>query len=1362
MQVLQTVAEITEAALARGDAPLIWGIDLSTALQHLGAPIPSIELGQWLLTNAFKPPPTVPSSAVWLYLKYSMATYLVFPMHVLALLTSKVIPVRTQQPYMYNAFLELASTYTFSVASSNILYSSERIIEAVDEVLSISKSIGVSVKEVGAICVHFLFLLVYKLAHATVEDLGSSICPSEMQKEENGNSTHVSHGQDSAVVVIEDDKEPTREKPTKERNTIRAVELLAKIMLNKKSASLLRLARGNRPEGWSLFAQCLQSLEDFLHDTSLKVPKAADAFGHLAKALQQGLYHEWQPNQVPVVKVLLDTGTCTWGSSNAWGNGPAAAWLPFDIFMENAMENRRVPATSTAQALTDLMKSLQAIQSATWHDLFLGLWTAALRLVDREREHIEGPRHHVESRLAMLLSIVPLASAAAIEEEESFLQHSTETLESSGKNGNSKEKKFTGVRRKAFLSSLQVISQFDGLLCPPQFAVTAANQAAATATAFIATSENGIFEGPSLNAGDIRHLIVEVCIARGLLDASEYWCRSLLGVPSAISQSPVSQSSPWLTFMEGAPLSGPLKTALLSTAAGSLAELEKVYLTAINGPEEERAAAASILCGASLIRGWHVQEHSVRLAVKLLSPPSVSADGHGGSTHLIDFAPMLLAALGALTSDDAVNVLSLHGMIPDLAASLLPICEIFGSLSPSIPLTSNSGEEASVHMLFSLAFLLLLRLWKFHRPPVESRLLGGQSPFCADLSLDYLLQLRNTHMRSSVKSSNGSSKNSAETPTKTGGDFLKSSSSLKNFVQASTKSQQPVYLDFFPKLRGWYTQNEACIASTLAGVVHGSPVHQTADKLLNTMFKKLSRTGTASVQAGVSNTSLNSIASSAGEDAAGRPLLPAWDIIEAIPFVLDAVLTACAYGKLSSRDLTTGLRDLVDYFPASIATIVSYFTAEITRGLWKAASMNGNDWPSPASNLLSVEGEIKDILANSGVFVPSFHTGGGNAPATLPLPLAALVSLTITFKVDKVSEMCLAVAGPALGSAAAGCPWPSMPIIAALWAQKVKRWHDFIVFSSTRALFKQDKNAVRQLVRRCFSVTLGSSSSSISKLIGKGGVGPLLGHGNWSYSTPGCPLPVAPGILYLRMHPELHDIMFLTDEILLQVTAAAKNCAVNQIPAVNGNSLPHFRSRSSQTSFSTCMEQVLQASSLGASLLVISGGSTLIQSLYQESLPAWFLSSGAYKSTKDAQSKPVHGTVLEGHVVAHFSLLAATLAWGVPSLKSQQSPVLSEVNGASLNSQRCHILGSHMEFLASALDGKIILGCEHTTWKAYVIAFLALLVSCIPGWISDVRTDILKRLAKGLRFWHEHELAVLLLEQGGSAAMGTAAEILLR
>lgn len=47
--------------------------------------------------------------------------------------------------------------------------------------------------------------------------------------------------------------------------------------------------------------------------------------------------------------------------------------------------------------------------------------------------------------------------------------------------------------------------------------------------------------------------------------------------------------------------------SLKGMLAHSLAELEKVFQTAISGPEEERAAAASILCGASLTRSWNVQ-----------------------------------------------------------------------------------------------------------------------------------------------------------------------------------------------------------------------------------------------------------------------------------------------------------------------------------------------------------------------------------------------------------------------------------------------------------------------------------------------------------------------------------------------------------------------------------------------------------------------------------------------------------------------------------------------------------------------------------------------------------------------------------
>ena len=71
----------------------------------------------------------------------------------------------------------------------------------------------------------------------------------------------------------------------------------------------------------------------------------------------------------------------------------------------------------------------------------------------------------------------------------------------------------------------------------------------------------------------------------------------------------------------------------------------------------------------------------------------------------------------------------------------------------------------------------------------------------------------------------------------------------------------------------------------------------------------------------------------------------------------------------------SGLKDLADYLPATLATMVSYFSAEVTRGIWKPAFMNGTDWPSPAANLSIVEQQIKKILAATGVDVPSLAVG---------------------------------------------------------------------------------------------------------------------------------------------------------------------------------------------------------------------------------------------------------------------------------------------------------------------------------------------------------------------------------------------------
>lgn len=73
--------------------------------------------------------------------------------------------------------------------------------------------------------------------------------------------------------------------------------------------------------------------------------------------------------------------------------------------------------------------------------------------------------------------------------------------------------------------------------------------------------------------------------------------------------------------------------------------------------------------------------------------------------------------------------------------------------------------------------------------------------------------------------------------------------------------------------------------------------------------------------------------------------------------------------------LTLGLKELADYLPASLASIISYFSAEVTRGVWKPAFMNGTDWPSPAANLSMVEEQIKNIVAATGVDVPSLVAG---------------------------------------------------------------------------------------------------------------------------------------------------------------------------------------------------------------------------------------------------------------------------------------------------------------------------------------------------------------------------------------------------
>ena len=91
------------------------------------------------------------------------------------------------------------------------------------------------------------------------------------------------------------------------------------------------------------------------------------------------------------------------------------------------------------------------------------------------------------------------------------------------------------------------------------------------------------------------------------------------------------------------------------------------------------------------------------------------------------------------------------------------------------------------------------------------------------------------------------------------------------------------------------------------------------------------------------------------------------------------------------------------------------------------------------------------------------------------------MSLTITYKLERSTDRFLNLVGPSLRNLAIGCPWPSMPFIVALWAQKVKRWNSFLVFSASQNS-ERGSNSLIKGFRVCRRSSL--SVSGLSSLAG--------------------------------------------------------------------------------------------------------------------------------------------------------------------------------------------------------------------------------------------------------------------------------------
>ncbi|PKU66907.1 mediator of RNA polymerase II transcription subunit 33A isoform X2 [Dendrobium catenatum] len=1301
-----------KASEERGDVPLARAMEVARCVG--AGEGPNSELGQ-IIVSALCFENNTPS--LWKLLDQAIAVRLLSPLHIIALLTARVIPHRRAQPEAYRLYLELLSRYGVALSLRDFGSSRDKITKSIDDALQLSHAYGIEKIDFSYMIVFCVLTIIIRLMDGILEDFGMQFAFSD--KDANKSGTETFQDMDIDPVGNSIDKRKGHREQLHRCNILMTLEVVEKITADKKNKAFLRHIYLNMPEKFNSLLERLQLIE--VHKSTLQSLISGNyIWAKLFANVHEVLDGEYKSNRFGLLGVLVDAGLSGPTFNYCLGNDRSACWIPFDIIMENAMDGSHLYAISSVEILTELTNTLQVFNQASWQETFMALFVSALRLVQRDREPWEGPIPHLDARLCMLLSIVPLTIVAVVKEEVHNPYPRSSYEYDLGTN------KLT-PRRDGLISSLQLLESYTALLTPPPSVINAANNAASKAATFITNFRNGSSslgisgqkKASSVKAvGNMLHLIVEACIARKLIDTSAYFWPGYV-VPYATSKdSMLIQESSWSTFMEGGQLNGSLEKILITVPASSVAELEKLYDKALNGSEEEQRSAAKILCGASLLRGWNIQEHAVRLVVKLLSPPiPAEFSGSGNSSHLIGYMPMISAVLFGVCSVEAVHIISLYGMVPEVAAALMPLCEAFGTFPPQSIHRTSHVDETSIDSVFSCAFLFLLRLWKFYKPPQEHCIAVRGGTIRVESTLDSLLLMHNH--RIAFQDS---------------GSIVKSNSSTDS---PKTLSGEPVYVDSFPKLRAWYFQNQACVASTLSGLCSKNPVHQVANKILDMICRKMTKGGP--VSGNLSSTSSSNISESpvnCAEDACQRIFLPAWEVLEAVPFVLEAFLTACAYGRLSSRDLTTGLRDLVDFLPASLAVIISYFSAEITRGIWKPVAMNGIDWPSPAANLLSVQLEMKEILASAGVTLPNVYACG--PVPMLPLPMAALVSLTITFKLDKNMEYAHAVIGQALENCSAGSPWPSMPIIGALWTQKVRRWHDFIVLSSSLSPFTCDKETIAQLIRCCFSSFLSGSNYH--------GVSSLLGH---SISTgKNFPFTIGPGYLYVRSCRSFHDTHFVNNMILNLVVEWTHELAVGRAC----NSSTAARLLSSRSSLASAASAVRKAATLGATLLCIAGGPLLLQVLYEETLPAMLLSTGDSGGGATGPATAA-ARLLEGYAMAYMLVLSGSFIWGT----GKTSPAYTSL----FTTRRARSVGMHLEFVAGGVEGKISVGRDPVTWRAYVTSLVGLLVRYVPAWILEVRQQTLRKLAGGLRAWGESELAVAILQRGGTESLGLLVEFLM-
>lgn len=545
-----SVLEQTKASQEKGSDPLLWAINLSSNLASKGVSLPSLELANILVSHICWDN-NIPIA--WKFLEQAICSKLVPPLLVLSLLSQRVIPCRLTRPAAYRLYMELLKRHALTLKSRINGANFHKVMNLIDKVLQLSQTFGLEASDPNILLVEYIFSTIWQLLDASLDDEGLL----ELTPEKKSKWVTKSLDTDASIDETYSEKRIKIQDRLRHSNTVMAVELIGQFLQNRVTSRILYLARQNMATHWGAFVEQIQLL---LANSSALINSQITTAQNLLKLTSESHIVPSKKRKLSSLQYLSEVITCgpTFPSSLGFCHGASRStlWLPLDLALEDAMDGSIVNINSSVEIISGLMKSLQAFNGTTWHESFLGLWMAALRLVQRERDPIEGPVPLLDTRLCMLLTIITLVVVDLIE-QEALPAHDREK------------------RRLDLVSSLQSLGDYKRLLTPPQSVISAADQAAAKAMMFVSGVGGGssyldcisIKDMSSNCSGNMHHLIVEACIARNLLDTSAYFWPGYVNRSMQKMSHTLPVQVGWLSFMNGAPLTQSMIRALVSSPA---------------------------------------------------------------------------------------------------------------------------------------------------------------------------------------------------------------------------------------------------------------------------------------------------------------------------------------------------------------------------------------------------------------------------------------------------------------------------------------------------------------------------------------------------------------------------------------------------------------------------------------------------------------------------------------------------------------------------------------------------------------------------------------------------------------------------